>query len=419
MKRLITRIVQTLAVAGGLAFIPGAASAFTPTRLMDDVVFNNNATMNQAQIQAMLDGTDGKLTAPSTCLKTYQTSNFFFDGTAWHYGDVTTTDTADPNYPHRWIASYGPNNIPAALAIVQSAHQWGMNPQVLIATLEKEESLVSGTSCDGWRYNSAMGYGCPDSGGCNAKYVGFSRQILWGGWQLAFNEKRSVGNTEWDGDGDITYVGYMTQGTFKRCSSCTANYYDGGAIIDGQRIVLETGTTASLYTYTPHLGQSFPGIFEKWFGSVLAQCGSNEVPAAQVQRLYNPKTYENFYTAYQCEANALMDKAGFQAAGSAFNTTSATLPNATPVYRLYDPKGRTHLWTASGDDITFAVRTLGFQIDGLAYWMAPTGITNTFPVYRLYNPSTYHHYWTLSASDAQTIIHNAGYRMEGTAFSSQ
>ncbi len=61
----------------------------------------------------------------------------------------------------------------------------------------------------------------------------------------------------------------MTRGTYKRCGSCQAVFYDGYASIDGQTIYLETGATASLYSYTPHLGQSFPTIYERWFGPVL------------------------------------------------------------------------------------------------------------------------------------------------------
>src|SRR5581483_10607175 len=149
--------------------------------------------------------------------------------------------------------AWGPSQVSASTIIYKSAQQWGMNPQVLIATLQKEESLITGTDCAAWRYNSAMGYGCPDSGGCNAKYAGFSKQVLWGGWQLAFGRHRSEGDLAWDGDGDINYVGYMTAGTYRRCNSCSSVTYDGYATIDGQQVHMDTGTTASLYTYTPHL----------------------------------------------------------------------------------------------------------------------------------------------------------------------
>ncbi|HUC20305.1 MAG TPA: hypothetical protein VMR98_02305, partial [Candidatus Polarisedimenticolaceae bacterium] len=114
------------------------------------------------------------------------------------------------------------------------------------------------------------GYGCPDGGGCNPKYAGFTRQVLWGSWQLKFNKERAYGNTGWDEDDAIQYVGYMTEGDRKRCGSCTLTHYDGVASIDGQGVYLQNGTTASLYTYTPHLGQAFPAIFEAWFGSSLS-----------------------------------------------------------------------------------------------------------------------------------------------------
>lgn len=223
-------------------FGSGEAQAWTNNRLMDDPIFDNVGTMDEGAIQNFL-------ASKGPCLKDYQTIDFNWNGSVW---------------------SYGPGNISAARAIYKSAQMWGLNPQVIIATLQKEQSLVSGSSCDGWRYNSAMGYGCPDSGGCNPKYVGFSKQVLWGGWQLKFGKERSYGNTAWDGDGALTYSGYMTQGYRKRCDTCATYYYDGYGSIDGQSIYLENGTTASLYSYTPHLGQSFPGIFESWFGSTFA-----------------------------------------------------------------------------------------------------------------------------------------------------
>ena len=432
MKRIYLLAFPAFLISCAIAFSPAKAGAFTQTRLMDDGVFDNVATMNQGQIQAMLDGTDGKLASGSTCLKNYQTPNFAWDGSHWHYGDVT--NPADPLYANSaWNSSFGPSTISASATIYKVAQLWGLNPQVILATLQKESGLTSGTDCSGWRYNSAMGDHCPDTLTLHdypyinilqtcvtrEQSAGFSKQVLWASWQLKFNKERAMGNVVWDGDGDITYVGYMIQGTYKRCATCTANFYDGGAILDGQRIVLENATTAALYSYTPHLGQSFPGIFEGWFGSVLTACGTNEVPMAQVQRLYNPVTYENFYTAYQCEANAVISKLGFVATGSSFNTTSANLSGAAPVYRLYNPAGRTHLWTSSGDEITYVVTKLGFQIDGLAFYMAPPSASGAFPVYRLYNPKTYHHFWTLSQADVDIVTQRAGYHLEGTGFFSQ
>ena len=267
----LPKLLSLFVVSAGLVLMlpakPAQAADYNNSHLMDDQIFDNVGSMNEAQITAFLAGSDGRLAGGSTCLKSFSTPNFHFDGTNWRYGDINTTNPTDPNYSHRWDLAFGPANITAAQAIYQVSQQWGLNPQVVLATLEKEETLISGTACDAWRYNSAVGYGCPDSGGCNPKYLGFSRQILWGSWQLKFNKERSYGNTAWDGDGDISYVGYMTQGAYRRCNACSTINFDGNAVIDTQTIHLDNGTTASLYTYTPHLGQAFPGIFERWFGS--------------------------------------------------------------------------------------------------------------------------------------------------------
>ena len=244
MKKYLTALSTTLFLLGSLVFLPASAAQaadYSSSHLMDDGVFDNVGTMSEPQIYNFL-------VSKGPCLANYA--------------------DADPNYSSSTGWSYS-GSVSAAHIIFKTAQMWGLNPQVILATLQKEESLITGTSCDNWRYNAAMGYGCPDSGGCNPKYAGFTRQVLWGSWQLKFSKERSLGNTAWDGDGDISYVGYMTQGTRKRCASCSPNYYDGTAVIDGQTIFLETGATAAFYTYTPHLGQSLPGLFESWFGSVL------------------------------------------------------------------------------------------------------------------------------------------------------
>src|ERR1700683_6323 len=253
-----------LLLFGGLQQYAQATTDYSNSEMMDDVVFNKVNSLTEAQIQSFLGGQSGPYTTlagGSPCLTAYQTPNFHWDGASWHYG----TDS-------NWNTAWGSANISAAAAVYQAAQMWGINPEVILATLEKEESLVSGSSCDGGRYQSAMGYDCPDSGGCSSTYAGFTKQVLWGSWQLEFGQERSEGNLAWDGDGDIQYVGYMTAGTYQRCdnsSTCPPTLFDGSAVIDGQTIQLANGATASLYSYTPHLNQSFPGIFEQWFGSTL------------------------------------------------------------------------------------------------------------------------------------------------------
>lgn len=219
---------------------PSASAAFNQSNLIDNSIFDNSQTMTANDIQNFLNG------FPNSCLSNYSSP-----------------------YPTSY-SSYGAN-VSAATVIRRASDLWGINPQVILTTLEKEQSLVSGNAgCAAWQYNSAMGMGCPDSGACPApQYAGFSQQVTKGSWQLMFARQRAEGNTSWDDDGAITYGGYMTAGSRARVAGGSSYYYDGYATIDSVSVYMSNGATASLYTYTPHFhgNQNFVLIFEKWFGT--------------------------------------------------------------------------------------------------------------------------------------------------------
>lgn len=224
------------------------AKAYSNNNLIDDAVFDNSATMDVATIQSFLNQ------FPNSCLKNYSAP-----------------------YPNSYF-SYG-GNVSAATVIRRASDLWGINPQVILTKLEQEESLVRGNAgCQDWRYNSAMGMGCPDGGACPAPgYAGFSVQVTKGAWQLKWNKEASIGNVNWQGNGDITYGGKMTQGNRQRCNSCQVVYYDGYYSMDGVLAHMDNGATASLYTYTPHVPSSFPGLFELFFGSGSTRATYNNV----------------------------------------------------------------------------------------------------------------------------------------------
>jgi len=247
-KRLLklVALIPLLLLAAATQVAP--AHAYTNGHLIDDSVFDNTNSMSANGIQNWLSAN-----YPSGCLTNYQAPD-----------------------PQSW-SGYG-SNVSAAQGIYDSAHIWGINPQVILATLEKEEGLVSGHGaygCSQTAFNSAMGYDCPGgiqpaTGTCVAHQsnLGFSAQINHGAWQLEFGRYRSEGdgNLGYDGDGNITYYGYMTQGTRPRCSGCASQFYSGTVTLnDNTTLYLENGATASLYSYTPFL-QSFSRIFEQFFG---------------------------------------------------------------------------------------------------------------------------------------------------------
>jgi len=291
-KKALSSLLLLLVVVAGLVFRALPAHAFTPNLLMDDTVFNHVASMNSGQINTWLN------TFPSSCISP---NNGF--------------SAPDPTgYSPSGGFTYG-GNVSAGQVVYDAAQAYSINPQVLLTTLQKEQSLVTGGSgCSPLAYTGAMGYGCPDGGttynysGVNlytingttvtavngtcvnsAAKAGFSEQIIHAAWLLKFGEQRSEGNTAWNVQmtnspqpGDVwdnsddplsCYGGPMTQGSFKRCSTDTsAVFYDGYTTIDGASTHMDTGATASLYWYTPHFNgnQNFDNLFIAWFGGIIS-----------------------------------------------------------------------------------------------------------------------------------------------------
>lgn len=241
--------------------ISGRASAIS-SNIISDGIFTNENAMNEGQINDFINR------FPKSCLLPQN-----------YPSNLSGSAMLEPlSY-----FSYGSSTTPARI-IYKSAILFHLNPQVILATLEKEQGLVSGNTIDGgcyaWHYNSAMGYNCQDTltlndypalgitRTCveNESHAGFSRQVSHATWQLRFDKERAYGNLSWGGDGNIFYAGRMTQGMRARSVYGTATWYDGLTTIDGQTFKLENGATAALYNYTPHFN-SFERIFTNWFGS--------------------------------------------------------------------------------------------------------------------------------------------------------
>lgn len=269
MKILFTFTTLLLAVVAVCAFSDNTvhAAARDDGYQIDDSVFYKTASLSESQIDSFINS------FPKSCLKPQNYPN----GLSW------ATFREPLNY-----FDYSTNDVSPARIIWKASQLYKINPQVLIATLEKEQSLISGLSsagCPVRAYNSAMGYNCPDgsenalktypdlniAGTCVAREAnaGFSRQLNRAAWQLSFDGKRANGNLAWMGDGDTPYYGRMTQGWRQQVNGGASIYYDGYTSIDGKPVFLKNGSSAALYNYTPHFS-GFNSIFTKWFGSAYA-----------------------------------------------------------------------------------------------------------------------------------------------------
>ncbi len=193
-----------------------ADAAFDPNNIVPESFMSATGTMSEAQIQSFLQ----------------QQGSYLAHYTETSHTPVGPADNIDP---YGWSAAH---------VIWEAASWYGINPQVILATLQKEQGLITNPSPPSWALDYAMGYGCPDSGGCS--YPGFSHQVDYGTWQLDYNMVHADQH-------DSSVAPYLTGNTVS---------------IDATSIFLSTGATASLYRYTPHLqgNQNFYNICVRWFG---------------------------------------------------------------------------------------------------------------------------------------------------------
>ena len=119
-----------------------------------------------------------------------------------------------------------------------------INPGVMMAFLEKEQSLISIQGYDlvndpQNRIRTAMGYGCPDFALCDTQYFGLANQLNWAAFQLQYNFNRA-GN-----------------------ASSSTPYKAGTTIttLDEYDVLLSNEATASVYNYTPHV---YWGNYNLW-----------------------------------------------------------------------------------------------------------------------------------------------------------
>jgi hypothetical protein len=150
----------------------------------------------------------------------------------------------------------------ASAFIHHVAHEVGINPQVILVTMEKEESLISTNYQWNTHLQWAMGYGyysgsrLIDPGNCDLYVGGFGRQVYWGA-KFYRNRYNNVGGLQGPGTshaGDTISI---------------QNYSDRPGNIN---IYLSNRTTALLYRYTPyvHYGNyNFYTLMNRWFAGGL------------------------------------------------------------------------------------------------------------------------------------------------------
>jgi peptidoglycan hydrolase CwlO-like protein len=186
---------------GGVPVGGAPSGKYQPDTVISEANFRASSSMSAADIQAFLETQPGSL-------KSYSGKNF---------AGVQMT---------------------AAEMIAEASVKWGISPKVLLATLQKEQSLLTAKSPSQNAMDWAMGCGKADSF-TTYKYQGFGKQIYFGAQKFQQN----------------------------------AALWKPGASqkIDGNTVYPTNPGTHAQYRYTPHVPgvMSFWMIYWRYFGDPL------------------------------------------------------------------------------------------------------------------------------------------------------
>ncbi len=172
----------------------------------------------------------------------------------------------------------------AAQLIWDSSQMTGINPQVIIVTLQKEQSLITGTfnstSSLQTALDHALGFSCPDATGCSSQFGGFYFQLFGtidsqGNHYLGAPASLMRSFNTAGGRGPMVDINGSTLGSPLISTSHVGQTILIGNTLGGptnppatQEVTLGDSATAALYRYTPHVyngNYNFWKFFSSWF----------------------------------------------------------------------------------------------------------------------------------------------------------
>ncbi|GAB2465089.1 hypothetical protein [Xylanimonas ulmi] len=229
---------------------------FDPGYIISDAVMYDSRSMSAAQVAQFIatQGANCRPSAGNTCLKDYR--------------ETTPTRPASALCASAYTGASGES---AATIISKVGAACGINPQVLLVTLQKEQGLVTATTGKpASTYARALGFGCPDNAGgvCDGQYAGFANQVYSAAQQL----QRYAANPN-------AYA--------HRPGAVNNIRYSPNASCGTSPVYIQNQATASLYNYTPYQpnaaalaagtgtgdacssygNRNFHTFFKQWFGS--------------------------------------------------------------------------------------------------------------------------------------------------------
>ncbi|MGN6445563.1 hypothetical protein [Amnibacterium sp.] len=240
-----------------------ALTGFDPANIIDDAVMFNGGAMTADQIQTFLNTQQPSCAPGATCLKS-----------------VTVDMPAVPANP-MCAAMPGQANATAAQVIAAVAVACAVNPEVILVTLQKEQTLITGRTPSAGEtvsliYRKATGLGCPDTAACDpTKYGLFNQLYGLAYWLVRYTTPPGTTGPGW------------TQFNWFPVGKPSAVLYNPDPTCGTEAVTIQNKATAALYYYTPYvpntaalsagwgLGDScsaygnrnFYLYFTSWFGS--------------------------------------------------------------------------------------------------------------------------------------------------------
>jgi hypothetical protein len=295
-------------------------------------------------------------------------------------GTVVTSDYA------------GVPNKTAAQIIWEAARAWNLNPKVILATLQKEEGLLTlSDSNNAARLNKAMG--CGVYPGSPNTYPGFGNQVWNGARKLSTYE--------------ITYNWFPG-----KTKTVTISGSD-----QTMTIVPLNASTFALYTYTPYYPQKLVwDVYVRYFGDPSAP------PRLQpVYRFQNRASGAYLYTISEGVRYSLIAKSSrtWSYGGAPYSIDTSSTVNTRPLYRLYNTRTHAYAYTISTRtrSLLLAVRPRQWTSNGSVGSVSPAAGSGD-PVYRLENKLTHAVYFTRSSVTKArlTVGRSAAFYYRGIAF---
>jgi hypothetical protein len=183
------------------------------------------------------------------------TDAFFIDTVAIDADAMQAFFETTPYGRHSWLADEMIDGRRAADAIVQSSSVSGINPIIVLARMQVEQSAISRTTRPSTHdVDYAFGCGCPDGSSCDPEFKGLDKQV-----SCAADTLRGGYEASRDGSGEWLAGRAHTSS-------------------DHFRVIPEDSATASLYAYTPWVLPGRGGNWLVWdvtrrYASFFAEAG--------------------------------------------------------------------------------------------------------------------------------------------------